>query len=267
MIINAHTKIGSILKANPAALEAIISIHPKFEKLRNPILRKLLAGRTSIAMASKMGGCSEDDFFSKLSPLGFEIDRYVLQAEAKKKQFPSFLQPILPGTLTELDVRPLIESGTDPLQVIIERTKQLKPGHILKIINGFEPTPLILLLEKQGFESYADTISINLVETYFYKKPGNVPGVPKPAETSEDWDTILQRFSGHLTIIDVTQLEMPLPMMNILEAIDSLSPGSALFVHHKRIPVFLLPELVSGKFSYRIKEISDGDVKLLIFKE
>ena len=43
MIINANTKIAAILKQHPDALEAIISLNPKFEKLRNPLLRKLMA--------------------------------------------------------------------------------------------------------------------------------------------------------------------------------------------------------------------------------
>ena len=56
MTINANTKIAKILKQNPEALEAIISINPKFEKLRNPLLRRLMAARTSIGMASQIGG-------------------------------------------------------------------------------------------------------------------------------------------------------------------------------------------------------------------
>jgi uncharacterized protein (DUF2249 family) len=58
---------------------------------------------------------------------------------------------------------------------------------------------------------------------------------------------------------------MPLPMMTILEALDTLAAGTALYVYHKRIPVFLLPELAQRKFDYRIKEISAGEVHLLIF--
>ncbi len=36
---------------------------------------------------------------------------------------------------------------------------------------------------------------------------------------------------------------MPLPMHTILEALKTLPNDKALFVYHKRIPVFLLPEL------------------------
>ncbi|HSB94019.1 MAG TPA: DUF1858 domain-containing protein, partial [Flavitalea sp.] len=74
MFINADTKLASIIKEKAEALDAIISISPKFEKLRNPFLRKLMAGRTSIATASRIGGCQPSDFFTKLGALGFDID-------------------------------------------------------------------------------------------------------------------------------------------------------------------------------------------------
>ena len=66
--------------------------------------------------------------------------------------------------------------------------------------------------------------------------------------------------------VDVRNLEMPKPMLTILDALGHLPSETALFVYHKRIPVFLLPELKERKFDYRIKEISDGEVHLLIFK-
>ncbi|MBK7558869.1 MAG: DUF1858 domain-containing protein [Chitinophagaceae bacterium] len=65
--INANTKIASLIRLHPDALETIVSISPKFTKLRNPILRKVIAGRTSISMASRIGGCSVEDFFKSCS--------------------------------------------------------------------------------------------------------------------------------------------------------------------------------------------------------
>lgn len=75
MNFNVNTKIASSLKHNTDAHEAIVSLLPKFTKLRNPILRKVIAGRTSIAMASKIGGYSADDVFKKLRPIGFEMEK------------------------------------------------------------------------------------------------------------------------------------------------------------------------------------------------
>lgn len=271
MIINSNTKIAALIKQNPNALEAIVSISPKFVKLRNPLLRKVIAGRTSITMASKLGGCSVDDFFNKLRPLGFEIDKAAAaidNAGDEKKPVPEFLKNIHDDRIIKLDVRPVIESGKDPLNVIVQKVKALPTGHVLKIVNSFEPTPLIDLLGKQGFESYTETISDEVVNTYFYKKT-HKPVALETKKTSwpEGWDEMLDRFKGALKRIDVRALEMPLPMHAILEALENLPADKALFVYHKRIPVFLLPELEEKKFSYRIKEIGDAEVHLLIYKD
>ncbi|WP_343674119.1 DUF2249 domain-containing protein [Chitinophaga sp.] len=263
MIIDQNTKIGSILKHNPASLDAIVSISPKFEKLRNPVLRKLMAGRASIAMASKIGGCRVDDFFEKLAPLGFDIDAATPAIAVTAQDAPGFIKTLNDGQLVVLDVRPIIQSGEDPLNQILQKIKTLQSGQVLKIVNTFEPTPLMLLLQKQGFESYAMHVNDNLVETWFYKT-----GAWQPAETPVqrgDWDEVLKRFK--LQIIDVRGLQMPQPMYTILENLDHLAAGTALFVYHKRIPVFLLPELAQRKFDYRIKEINSEEVHILIFRD
>lgn len=270
MQINANTKIAALIKAHPDALETIITLSPRFTKLRNPILRKVMAGRTSIAMAASLGGCTIEDFFAQLAPLGFTIDRLtvpVIEPETVN-EIPDFLKNLAPDRLVELDVRPLIESGKDPLTVIIEKVSDLKDRQILKLINSFDPTPLKSLLRKKGFESFTETVNAELVNTYFYKATAQTLVVEtiNPSATV-GWDEILQRFSGKLVTVDVRQLEMPLPMHTILEALGTLPAEKALFVYHKRIPVFLLPELEERNLSYRIKEISETEVHLLIYKD
>jgi hypothetical protein len=269
MTINANTKIGTILKQHPDALEAIVSISPKFIKLRNPLLRKVMAGRTTIAMASKIGGCTVDDFFTKLEPLGFENNKRkkVQETNLDNKPIPAFMRASEAGKIIELDVRPIIETGKDPLDIIAKTVKNLSPAHILKIVNSFEPTPLIHLLGKQGFESYVERISADLVNSYFHKiKESPIVSAIPQRHDATGWDEILDSFKDKLKIVDVRALEMPLPMHTILDALKTLPQDHALFVYHKRIPVFLLPELEEQQFSYRIKEISDSEVHLLIYK-
>ena len=268
--INANTKIATLIKEHPDALETIVSISQKFTKLRNPILRKLIAGRTSIAMAAKIGGCKVEDFFNKLQPLGFNIDsNAAVDAEDKVvNTLPTFMQQLKPEQIIELDVRPVIDTGKDPLSEIVETVKNLPNGKVLKIINSFEPTPLMHLLGNQGFEFYAETIHAELVNTYFYRKDNKVEEVKEQEKNyAEGWNQIIKKFEGNLVSIDVRQLEMPLPMHTILEALETLPLGKALFVFHKRIPVFLLPELEQQGFNYRIQEISDSEVHLLIYKD
>lgn len=268
MIINANTKIAALIKAHPAALDAIVSITPKFEKLRNPLLRKLMAGRTSIAMASKISGCGLEAFYDKLKPLGFEIDNEVAVEEDKPHPVPSFLHKIKEENVVTLDVRPTIESGKDPLKDIMQAVKNIPDGGALKITNSFEPTPLISLLQKQGYQYFVDRADNDVVETWFYKEKGDhSQGALDIHVNEEGWEEMLQKHKDHLVEIDVRHLQMPMPMHAILEALDDLSSQKALYVNHKRIPVFLLPELKERGFDYRIKEIADGDVRLLIFKE
>jgi uncharacterized protein (DUF2249 family) len=269
MSINANTKIATILKQRPEALEAIVGISSKFEKLRNPLLRKLIAGRTSIAMASKIGGCKVTDFFSTLAPLGFEIDAESAAPDESAREMPDFMLSLEKKDIVEMDVRNMIASGHDPLSSILDHITSLKKDQVLKIINSFYPQPLILLLEKQGFESFADVIDDDLVETYFYKKrnSGSVPVNDSTSNASADWDDVYNRFEGRMQSIDVRNLAMPLPMLTILQALDQLPRATALFVRHKRLPVFLLPELTDRQFSYRIQEFGEGDTRMLIYKE
>jgi len=267
MIINVNTKIASILKTHPAALEAIISISPKFNKLRNPLLRKLMASRTSIGLASNVGGCSVNDFFEKLKPLGFVVDKARgIEKEAMPEAAPSFMQNIEEKKIVELDVRPVIESGKDPFNIITGKIKQLQTGEVLKLINSFEPVPLIQILSKQGFGYYVETINENLINTYFHKTTCSKVDAATVKKTGEDWNQLKKRFENNLVTVDVRHLEMPMPMMTILEELEKLPADHVLFVYHKRIPVFLLPELAERKFDYRIKEIGDSEVHLLIFK-
>lgn len=82
-----------------------------------------------------------------------------------------------------------------------------------------------------------------------------------------DFEEVLKLYRGKMVTVDVREMEMPQPMMTILEALENLPEDTALFVYHKRIPVFLLPELADRNFDYRAHEISEGNVELLIFRK
>jgi len=271
MLINEQTKIAALLKHHPDALETIVTLSPDFKKLRNPILRKLMAGRTSISMASKIGGCKPEDFFKALQPLGFEADTkgiISLEKELERKPLPDYLKNIKPQQIISFDVRTILAEGNDPLRNIQEKVKALKTGEVLKIINTFEPVPLIKLLEKQGFKTHVDKLDTDIYETYFFKtdRANTDTELPENIPASGDWDLLLKQYENKLQEIDVRHLEMPMPMMTILEALETLPEDNTLYVHHKRIPVFLLTELKDRNFDFRIKEVQDGEVYLLIFK-
>lgn len=264
-VIDQHTKIAFLIRNHPDALETIIRISPKFNKLRNPVLRKLLAGRASISMAAAVAGCSVNEFLDRMKPLGFQSSSGTSTAEIKKA--PAWLLNAKPGTIVDLDVREFLQKDRDPLPHIMKKLRSVKKGQILKIINSFEPRPLMDLLEKQGYDSFAEKMDPQLVETYFFRRGDetSIPEVKTVATT--DWEESLRHFEGRMEVVDVRPLEMPGPMMKILEELAKLPADKALFIYHKRIPLFLLPELAERKFTYRLKEISENEVHLLIFRD
>jgi uncharacterized protein (DUF2249 family) len=135
------------------------------------------------------------------------------------------LQAIPQDRLVVLDVRPVLAGGKDPLNLILQTVKTLKPGQVLKIVNTFEPTPLMGVLKKQGFNSYADVVEEKLVETWFYKEDAaakTTVEVAAPADDPGDWDAAINRFEGRMQTVDVRALEMPLPMTTILEKLEVL---------------------------------------------
>ncbi|MBK6936504.1 MAG: DUF2249 domain-containing protein [Chitinophagaceae bacterium] len=269
MVINRNTKIATLLKHHPDALVAIVSIDNKFAKLRNPLLRKLMAGRTSIAMASKIAGCSIEDFFVKLRPLGFILAGTAETEEINNKVMEQneFIRNVKPESIIDLDVRPVLAGGTDPFHIIMDSVNNLKYGQVLRIINTFAPMPLVSVLGKKGFESYIDQVELQLVHAYFYKKQDAAVDIKVGVkDVANMWSDIADKYKGNLIELDVRNLEMPQPMHKILEALEQLPDGKALFVQHKRIPVFLLPELAERKFEYRLNEKAEGDVEIIIFR-
>ena len=73
MIITSSTRIGAVIKENPQAIETLISLSPHFNKLKNPILRKLLAPRVTIAEAAIIGDCPVNKILDHLAKIGFEV--------------------------------------------------------------------------------------------------------------------------------------------------------------------------------------------------
>lgn len=268
MRITAATKISQILKSSPEALEAIVSLSPKFKKLQNPLLRRVMTPRVSIEEAAKLGGCSVSDFFDALQPLGFITSEVETIKKADEQAKPMWLMNLPGNRIKQLDVRPVLAEGNDPLKLILKEVRQLKKDEILCIVNTFEPVPLMKLLREKGFLSFAEHIVEGVdIRTYFLKKDDADTMLETVKEDAGDFDAQLSKYGNRIEETDVRELEMPQPMLTILEKVGTLAENHALFVHHKRIPVYLLPELEERGFSYAFKTEDENNVKMLIFRK
>ncbi len=168
-----------------------------------------------------------------------------------------------------LDVRPTIASGSDPFSEIMAAVGQLADGDILQIINTFEPIPLINKLQAQGYKSWTERPEAGIIHTFFKKELAGETAEALPEVKASDAVTFQQKvafFGEKKRTIDVRHLEMPEPMVTILKAIETLDDDHALFVEHKKMPQFLLPELQNRNYLVMFNEIDSDHLQLLIFK-
>lgn len=270
MKINSQTKISVLIKDNPKAIEAIVSVNPQFSKLRNPLLRGILASRTSIGDAARIGKCDIKALFKSLAEIGFVIEEdVILKEEITESANPDILNAIKSSRVNSLDVRPTLNRGGDPFNEIMGELMRLQEGYALEVINSFEPTPLIKIANARGYASKVETKE-GVVHTYFFKvneakEEARANNLVFRVSVSEH-DERRANCKKNIHEIDVRDLEMPLPMVTILKELEELKENDALYVHHKKVPQYLLPELAERNFKTWIAEVDENNVKLLIHK-
>ncbi len=268
MKIDKNTKISAILKENMEAVEAIASINRHLIKLRNPFLRKMLAPRVTVAQAAQVGNANVNEMLLALEKIGFDVEFDNVDSTISKTESSKTIN-MKRTKIVELDVRPILEGGTDPFNAIMETLKTLAPEETLCIINTFEPIPLLNILKEKGYEYETERPESGDVYTYLTKvSEGKTDetlfeDISAPEIT---FDILENKFDGKMIEIDVRELEMPMPMVTILEAIEGLEDGQALYVHHKKLPQYLLPELQKRDFGFREKEVDADNIKLIIFR-
>jgi len=271
LTINPQTKIGQLLEVDrDLVIRTLVGLNKKFSKLKNPLLRNLLVKRVSIADACKISKTELTDFLWSMKQIGFQVADRTATEDKLTVLTEVFREPL---DYFELDVRPILARDKDPLKEILASIRNLEEGQGLKLINTFEPLPLIHLLADKGFSFRVEQPEPNLVVTYFSKAvstPDETVTIPliAPAADNDQFDRLLKRFDEQRIIfLDVRQLEMPKPMLAILERTPNLAAGDALFVYHKKIPVYLLPELEKQGLAYVFKTIGPADVNMLIYKK
>ena len=266
MRVTKNTKISRILREDIDAIDTIASINKHFKKLKNPVLRRVLAPRVTVKDAAKIGNVSINEFLKKLEQIGFDViyeDKLQTDTNSNNKTIAVDNLKIV-----RLDVRPTINSGADPFKEIMGAIKEMKEDETLQLINIFEPTPIIQILEEKGFASWTDKISTDEYHSFFTKnsKLSHQEIVADMPISEGSFEEKLISFGGNIREIDVRLLEMPEPMVTILKEIETLPEDHVLLVNHKKVPQFLLPELKSRNFTWMQRDIEPGLTHLLIFK-
>jgi uncharacterized protein (DUF2249 family) len=269
--IHAGTRIKTLLDADlHGVIEELVKLNINFAKLRNPVLRGLFANRVTIADACRITHCKVEDFLDKMRHIGFHTSSAPAESPVAITRKPINFNRT--AHVHHLDARSYLENNLDPLKDILKMVNTMAAGERLKITNTFEPTPLISLLNDKGFSYEVEYIKEDLVITWFEKHDttNQLTELESIAAVETDqqlFNAVLARFSPEqISYIDVRDLEMPQPMLLIMEHLDKLPFGGLLYVYHKKVPVFLLPELTKRGMEFSLNRHSASAVDMLIYR-
>lgn len=270
-MITKDLKISKMLRAYPETLDVLIEISPHFKKLKNPVLRKALAGRVSVEQAAGVAGVDVNLLLEKLNASIGVTQPGVSLTENKKgdkmtknniEEKP--LENINPEKVITFDVRPIINEGKDPLKFILAKVKELTEDEILLLINSFEPIPLYSVLGRMGY-SHQTQKEGEVFKIYFYREE-------KTAAAEEDnqqraADEIDVTAFENIVELDVRGLEPPEPMVKILETLSKIDDKTALLVDHHREPVMLYPKLEERGYRAFCTKVNDNYFKIVIARK
>ncbi|MBI3112221.1 MAG: DUF2249 domain-containing protein [Ignavibacteriales bacterium] len=275
-MITKEWKVDAVLSACPVALEVFVAASPHFNKLKNALLRRALAPRVTVEQAAAIGGVRLDALLASLNEAaGFheqdgkesrDVGSEPAVAGSSVDINPDAPVPDLDEIL--LDVRPIIQRGSDPLKTIMGAVRGLKKGQALHLINSFEPVPLYSVLGGKGYSHITKRID-GVWHIWFLSDRLNREG-----GSEENSDSRPAPFPASETIVgekvielDVRGLAPPEPMMRILETIGGMDGNEILLVHHHREPMMLYEKLEERGYEAVANRIEEHYYKVVIRKK
>lgn len=143
--------------------------------------------------------------------------------------------------LATLDVRPILSSGTDPLGAITAMLARLSPDGMAVVVAPFRPEPLLALLSEEGYRVQTEELGHRQFQV-------TILGSRAPA------------------LVDLSDLEAPLPLERVLVAAASLDPGATAHLRVPQVPRLLLPRLAERDVRHDLYEQLDGRALLSIWR-
>lgn len=282
-MVTKDIKISKLLKEYPGSLEVLLKASPHFSKLQNKLLRKALAGRVTVEQAASIAGVDLGDLLQELNNSVVSGSGKDVFAEENKKvkndwalvgrdaaptaDKPEHLKSLTSDKIFYLDVRPIIDSGKDPLKDILLKVKVLKRDEVLVIINSFEPIPLYSLLSGKGFSHWTEKTE-DVFKVFFYKNNVETNNSELARNKEGDLETeITENNFQNIIEIDVRELQPPEPMMKILENLYRIDEKSVMIVYHHREPHLLYPRLEERGYMAVCNKVGENNYKILIVKK
>ena len=253
--VAAGDLVGAVLARDIALIDVFVRHSPHFEKLRNPLLRRMMARLVTVEQAAGVAGVAPELLVRDLNAaLGVDAAPVT---EPSRPAAPS--RAVAPPALreVELDLREDLRQGREPFARIMAAVGALASDEVLHLRAIFEPVPLYAVLGRRGLAHASRAHAAGDWSVWFWR--GDVdaaedapvaPAAPAPAP-GERW-------------LDVRGLEPPEPMVRTLAALETLAPGEVLVQVNVRVPQFLLPILAERGFVAEVDETQPDRVLVRI---
>lgn len=184
MIVTPDMTVKEALKINEHMLEAFVWLAPEFERLRNPALRKLMAGRVNVEQAARIAGIPLTEALYVLNLAAGEEEGVLMREltnlnpesfECREENLPRKPRELLNLTDTDplvhfVDVMPEAERAEDPQPAILRELNALcSAEEVLLVRHPFDPIPLRDLLTRRGYASWAEERLPHEWYIYFFR--------------------------------------------------------------------------------------------------
>lgn len=259
-------RVSDVLARDALLVDVFARCSSAFERLRNPLTRRVMARLVTVEQAARMGGVTVDALLAELNrALGFDGGGEVVAvvpAPATVDESPSVLERVRAGApVVELDVRDDLRSGREPFSRIMEAVASLPDDAVLRLRAPFEPVPLFSVMARRGFVHAARREEDGDWSVLFARGAAR-----QPEDAAEPTTARADDATSDEHVLDVRGLEPPEPMVRTLAALEALAPGGTLVQINARVPQFLLPILVERGWAYDIDTTDPSAVRVRIHR-
>ena len=161
--MNGDTKLSEALKANPDILEYIISLNPHdFERLRNPLMRKVMPVRITLKRIAAMTKTDEQQLLDRINTLAGlpleQVDPNRADPVHAEETMPNWMNGIDESKITWANVLEGDEVLADPMPTINKVVNALKPGGVVGVKHKWQPQPLFDIWDMLGLHFWTKKI-------------------------------------------------------------------------------------------------------------
>lgn len=162
--IHSETRLKAALDLDPRVVDYVISLNPHdFERLRNPLMRRLMAPRITLGRVAAMAGVPLGEVLEGVAALGGVTVKPGYR-EKRLPQSPEVAPPWVADVeapdVRTVDLLPLDDAlDADPMLPVVRKVKRLSPGEVLLIKHRWETQPFYDVWDKMGgLEWYAERV-------------------------------------------------------------------------------------------------------------